>query len=129
MVSREDFDGLKAQMEQWVRALDGIQSNIRAEVQAELSAAKAAHDDLYNKANVSIGSMSTNMQQLEARMMTTEAKSSDSAGGGGSRSLLHAKNMLPDKLEKQEGWRQWKSDVEDYCEEKFLGMKDIMDKA
>ena len=35
--------------------------------------------------------------------------------------------MMLEKLENQEGWRRWRSDVEDYCEEKFAGMKEILE--
>ena len=33
------------------------------------------------------------------------------------KTLLAAKDMKPTTLEKEEQWRRWKSDIEDYCEE------------
>eukprot|EP00973_Karenia_brevis_P047173 6547100-Karenia_brevis.AAC.1 len=45
-------------------------------------------------------------------------------GKGGAKSLIHIKDMKPDKLGKAEGWKKWRSDVLDYCEEQFPGMKD-----
>ena len=48
-------------------------------------------------------------------------------GGGKGRSLILAKNMTTDQLDKHEGWKAWKSDTEDYCEETFAGMKEILE--
>jgi hypothetical protein len=57
------------------------------------------------------------------------------AGGGvgGERkpkkSLIHVKMITPKELNSPDGWKRWKADVEDYCEEMFEGMKDILDKV
>ena len=34
----------------------------------------------------------------------------------------------PQEPVKTDDWKQWKSDVEDYCEEVFNGMKEVLDK-
>ena len=110
-----------------------MQVKILGEVQGELAGAMAAHDDLCNKAHGSIGQVTTKMLELEARIGMIEVKGvkvpGEGKGGRVSRSLVHPKSMLPEKLEKQVSWRQWRSDVEDYCEEKFQRMKDIIQKA
>ena len=44
-----------------------------------------------------------------------------------SKSLMHPKTIVPEVLSKEEEWRMWKSDVEDYCQEMFEGMKDMLE--
>ena len=41
--------------------------------------------------------------------------------------FIAAKHMLPRTLDKQDDWKQWKSEVEDYCEVVMEGTKDIME--
>ena len=53
----------------------------------------------------------------------------DQSDRRGTKTLLAAKDMKPATLEKEEQWRKWKSDIEDYCEEVFTGMKEMMDKT
>ena len=58
-----------------------------------------------------------------------KALEQDGKDGGKShgKSLLAAKDMKPGTLDKEENWRKWKSDIEDYCEEMFPGLKEMMD--
>ena len=39
--------------------------------------------------------------------------------------FLTAKHMLPRTLDKQEDWKQWKGEVEDYCEVVMDGTKEV----
>ena len=41
--------------------------------------------------------------------------------------FIAAKHMLPRTLDKQDDWKLWKSEVEDYCEVVMEGTKDIME--
>ena len=47
-------------------------------------------------------------------------------GAGGERkpkkSLIHVKMITPKELNSPGGWKRWKADVEDYCEEMFEGI-------
>ena len=45
------------------------------------------------------------------------------------RTLIKANDILPSTLQKEDEWRTWRSDVEDYCEESFSGMKEILSKV
>ena len=45
------------------------------------------------------------------------------------KSLILAKQMMPTKLIKEENWRKWREDAEDYCDEVFEGMKKMMEKV
>ena len=47
----------------------------------------------------------------------------------GQQSLLLAKDMKPPVLSKQDGWREWKIDVEDYLEVQMPGIKTTLDKV
>lgn len=65
------------------------------------------------------------IDRFEARIRNVEASSTQRSH----KTLLNMKDMKPNVLEKDEQWRRWKSDVEDYAEETFVGMKEIMDKV
>ena len=45
------------------------------------------------------------------------------------KSLMHCKDMKPEKLTKAEQWRSWREDAQDYCEEVHGGMKEVMEKV
>ena len=52
-----------------------------------------------------------------------------SGGGKDKKSMLHPKDMKPTELTKDDQWRRWKADVEDFAEETFPGMKEVLEKA
>ena len=65
-------------------------------------------------------------------MFDTRLKSMEREEKGKSkdhRTLLLAKDMKPNMFDKEEQWRRWKSDIEDYCEEIFPGMKEMLEKV
>ena len=78
--------------------------------------------ELYSKADTAIGSLLTRVQVLEVLRDHGSKEKKE-------KSLLHEKDMKPDKLNKEEDWRQWKADVEDYVEEAFMRMKDVLEKT
>ena len=47
--------------------------------------------------------------------------------GQGKGRLIQAKQMVPRVLTKQEEWKVWKSEVEDYCEVVKGGMKEALE--
>ena len=51
-------------------------------------------------------------------------KSGSKRGG-----MLVLKDMKPGVLEEEKGWRKWKADVEDYCEQYQAGFREALDKA
>ena len=72
-----------------------------------------------------MNAMATAIEMMEARLKVVENKD----GGNKKVSLLHRKDMKPKILEKEDGWRRWKTDVEDYTEEVFEGMRAWMEKT
>ena len=83
--------------------------------------------ELYKNVQTTHGNVQQLIQQFESRVQAVETK----ADGKGSdhKSLLSTKDMKPTQLDKEEHWRRWRSEVEDYCEEVFPGMKEILDKV
>ena len=121
MVSREEDDTLKLQIETYILAFDDMQARILGEVKVEIANTQAARKDAYEKAGMSKWAESANDIELESRLARLEASSGAERLGGHEgkvgRSLSFAKHFFMDIVDKQEGWSQWKSDVQDYCEE------------
>ena len=68
----------------------------------------------------------TTTKELEAmkdRLYEVERKGSQDSKG----KFLAAKHMLPRTLDKQEDWKQWKGEVEDYCEVVMDGTKEVFE--
>ena len=42
---------------------------------------------------------------------------------------MHVKNMVPQVLQKEDDWKTWRAEVEDYCEEVFPKMKAVLEKV
>ena len=55
---------------------------------------------------------SNNLEGMKGRLEEVEKKGNHNGKG----KFLAAKHMLPRTLDKQEDWKQWKSEVEDCCE-------------
>ena len=68
------------------------------------------------------------VKNIEGRMQGVE-RNQGSLQQQERRTLLNPKNMLPKELAKEDDWRRWKSDVEDYAEETFDGMKDFLEQV
>ena len=62
--------------------------------------------DLYQKASDAIS-------EIRVEIAGLKRKEEHSSGSG---SLLHVKNMIPEKLTKTEEWKSWKEDIEDFCD-------------
>jgi len=122
MVSREEFEELKGKLALYEEQQKSQAVAMKAEVEQQVSHVAGGLRELYEQ-------VSTSMKELESRIRKLEERLGSGGGASGKKSLLHPKHVLPDKLEKREDWRQWKSDVEDYCEELFEGMKDILEKV
>ena len=91
------------------------------EVTADLR--QLAHDT--HQALTDLGSAKEKIRQWEE---WAERQKRDGEGQKG-KSLRLPKNMIPTKLSKQDDWRRWKGEVEDYYEEIIEGMKAILEKT
>ena len=60
---------------------------------------------------------------------TNGDKQSSSGTSAKTKSLLLAKNMVPDSLKTELAWKHWKKEVEDYTEEMHPGYKDLLDRV
>ena len=68
---------------------------------------------------------STELEGMKERLEEVESKGHNNARG----KFLAAKHMLPRTLEKQEDWKQWKGEVEDYCEVVMNGTKEVLEEV
>ena len=68
------------------------------------------------------------MKELE-RMKEQVSEVEGRGVGGVKPKFLAAKHMLPRTLDKQEDWKQWKSEVEDYCEIVMEGTKEVLEEV
>ena len=84
-----------------------------------------------NERTVRLDTAARVVAALEDRVTALENKGGESEHIDGSKkiSLLHPKDMKPKISEKEDGWRKWKSDVEDYVEEVFEGILGWIEKA
>jgi len=118
MVSQEEFDLLKSKLATYEEQQAKQAEEMREAVAREVTKVSTGLTDLYSKTAAAVSDLEAKIRKLEG-----------SYGGKAGRTLLNLKNAQPDKLSKNDEWRQWKSDVEDYCEETFAGMKDILDRV
>ena len=122
MVSKQEFDDLQNRLAQYERQQTELQLAMKNEVSAEVQNIAGGLRGLYEQAAKAVGELQVRLEKVEVKVEAS------GEGGRKGKSLIHPKNMSPDKLAKQEDWKSWKSDVEDYCEENFPGMKDILER-
>ena len=68
---------------------------------------------------------SKELEAMKDRLEEVERKGSQN----GKTKFLGAKHMMPRTLDKQEDWKQWKGEVEDYCEEVMDGTKEVLEEV
>ena len=115
---KADLADLRKKLQVYETQQEKIVAEMKSQLTIEVAAVATGLRELYEK-------VGTTVQQMEHRLVSLEKRD----GTKGHRSLISAKHMTPEKLTKPEEWRNWKSDVEDYCEEQFSGMKEILDKV
>ena len=102
-----------------------MQNAMSGEVAAEVGRLSRQYTELYTEANDAVVQLKARVAALE---MELEGKEKDGEGSR-KKSLISMKQMLPSVMTKEEEWRSWKSDMEDYCEEGWKGMKGIMEEV
>ena len=107
---------------QLVQKLEEYAGNVAVAVKTEVDKLSSGLQDLYKKTEAAVVGLTNRVLGLEANSFAGAAKDRRT-------SLLHAKDMRPKELVKDEEWRRWKADVEDYVEEVMPGMKEQMERA
>ena len=86
------------------------------EARKEFGAQRIQLQNLYERTAVELAALKERMEKAEA-----------AAQGQRKGRLIEAKQMVPRVLTKQEEWKVWKSEVEDYCEVVKGGMKEALE--
>ena len=119
--------------------LDGKAQKIMDDVMLQFSNVKIELDNVTNSAREEFAVQQQARQQLEATAsaavasLTTRVQLLEQQGGrkgdeGGHKGYLPKKNTIPRKIDdKEEDWRQWKADVEDFLDEENPGMKKFLE--
>ena len=96
---------------------------------SELEGKNAVIEATIHERTGRIDSAARAIAALDTRAETLELRGGVGDDGGGKKvSLLHRKDVKSKVLEKEDGWRRWKPDVEDYVEEVFEGMRSWLEK-
>jgi len=120
MVSKEEFDELNAKLAVYEKQQKEIMDHMKVEVNQEVQKVAGDLRTLYTQVSEAMNTLVKRVDKLE-NVMNNQAKVK--------KSLINPKHILPDKLTKTDEWKQWKSDVEDYCQEHFDGMKELLEKV
>ena len=117
--SEEKMQTLIGQLDNYAKEQAAWKEDMGTAVRVEIGKVSGSLGELYSN-------VQTHIQMFEERIRKSEQ---DHRRDRHRQGLLHVKDMKPSVLEKDDQWRRWKSDVEDYAEETFMGMKDIMDRV
>ena len=115
---RAEQQNMTAKLVAYEQQQAGLQAALTKTVKEELDSVAGGLRDLYAKTAEAVTG-------LEKRMLNVEREKSNKE----QKTLMNTKDMKPSVLNKDDEWRRWKSDIEDYAEEVFQGMKDMLDKA
>jgi hypothetical protein len=119
MVSIEDFEILRQKLVTYEAQQVEAAGAMRAEVAQQVGQVAEGLNNLYAKAETALIEMARRIEEVE--------KYGGKGGGGKQKSLINVKDMKLNKLEKNDEWKRWKADLEDYAEEIFPGIRDILD--
>ena len=118
---RQEIQAELSQLQLKLAAYGSAQKEAQEAVASQLAAATLGLQELYAKASGAIGELKARVEKVVGnREMGKDGKR---------KSLIQAKDLVPDKLAKQEEWKTWRSDVEDYCEEQQEEMKAMLEKV
>jgi hypothetical protein len=118
--------------------VDAVQKNedLRAKLQIYEEQQKSIMESMGSQVQNEVKTVTANLDMLDREtqqalnVLGERVKKLETGGGEAKKvSLVHAQSFVPEALSKDEDWRKWKSDVEDYCEELVGGMKGTLAKA
>ena len=110
-----------AKLAEYEKVQNEWKTNLAQQVTFEIGKVTGGIGELYKKVELML-------RMFDARLKDVEREGKQSSKDC-SKSLLVAKDMKPPVLDKEDQWRRWKSDIEDYCEEVFPGMKEMLEKV
>ena len=132
----EEFSQIKIHMAAKDKGIDEQKKALIDYIDKEFATHKLVMHEIVEGAKVEFAAQRMNLQtlyeattkELEAvKDRLEEAERKDSHKGKGQ--FLSAKHMIPKTLEKQDEWKQWKSEVEDYCEVVMQGTKEVLEEV
>ena len=123
-------------IETWMRQSETSQADLLEKLGRYEQAQTEWKDGLVNAISQEVGKVVGSLDQLynnvkhqvdmfEARI----AKMEQATRQPKEKTLLHTKDIKPSELSKDDQWRRWKSDIEDYTEEVFPGMKEMLERV
>ena len=99
-------------------------------INAELGTVKGAMQNMSNSHIAETASLKAKAEMLERMLGETQKKNAEEEEKKKKKgSLMIAKDMKPERMIKEEQWRNWREEVQDYCEEVIVGMKGLMVKV
>jgi len=141
-VNREQFEKLRVRLVAYESQQSASQSEMQQEVKNQVGEVTEGLKALYTTAdlaigtaNLAIGAVAMRVNRIEEELIVQreerERRRNERSGGEdrGPKSLLHSKNMKVPVLDKEDGWRSWLADVEDYTEETMPGIGEHLDCA
>ena len=127
---------LKIHMEAKEKGIEEQKKTLVDYIDKEFATHKLVMQEIVEGAKAEFASQRLNLQTLyEAMVKELEAVKERVEEVGtkgyqhGKEKFLAAKHMLPRTFEKQEDWKQWKGEVEDYCDVIMEGTKDVLEEV
>ena len=118
------------------RGLDEEKKAIVDYMEKEFATHKLVMQEIVEGAKVEFAAQRMNLQTLyeattkELEAMKDRLEDVETKGyQNGKERFLSAKHMLPRLFDKQEDWKQWKGEVEDYCDVIMEGTKDVLEEV
>ena len=132
----EEVSHVKIQMQAKDRGLEEQKKAIVDYMDKEFATHKLVMNEIVEGAKTEFTAQRFNLQKLyevtsnelesmKERLEDMEKKRPIQEKG----KFLAAKHMLPKVLDKQDEWKQWKSEVEDYCELVMDGTKEVFEEV
>ena len=118
----EQLEELRLKLVKYEDQQNQILVELRGQVASEVGSVTGGLKDLHERTRIAVEVLTQRVDQIEVG-----GAEQDKSGGKWTKSLMSSKHMIPNKLKSQDEWKGWKADVEDYCEETFLGMKKWLD--
>ena len=130
----EELTQVKIQMNTKDRGLEEEKKAIVDYMEKEFTTHKLVMQEIVEGAKVEFAAQRMNLQTLyeattkELETMKDRLEDIETKGRqNGKERFLTAKHMLPRTFDKQEDWKQWKGEIEDYCDVIIEGTKDVLE--
>ena len=132
----EEVTQVKIQMKAKDRGLDEEKKAIVDYMEKEFTTHKLVMQEIVEGAKVEFAAQRMNLQTMyeattkELEAMKERLEDVETKGyKNGKERFLAAKHMIPRLFDKQEEWKQWKGEVEDYCDVIVEGTKEVLEEV